>query len=179
MTVYEGRLDNTRNLRLAIVIARFNDLITGKLLAGCEDALRRHGVNLVEQVDYAWVPGCFEIPLTAQALARKGRYDAIICLGAIIRGQTAHFDFVAKKVSDGIAAVMLETSTPVIFGVLTTENIQQALERAGVKANLGWSYGQDAIEMATLMTTLREGSPTNGFSTLPNKKDELLIEAQE
>lgn len=155
MAVYEGRLDHTQNLRFGIVIARFNDLITTKLLSSCEDALRRHGVDLTQQVDYVWVPGCFEIPLMAQTLARKGAYDAIICLGAVIRGQTPHFDYVSKKVSDGIASVMLDTGVPVVFGVLTTENMQQALERAGVKDNKGWSYGQDALEMATLMASVR------------------------
>ncbi|WP_287127834.1 6,7-dimethyl-8-ribityllumazine synthase [Candidatus Cyanaurora vandensis] len=155
MTVYEGRLDHTKDLKVAIVIARFNDLITTKLLSGCEDALRRHGVDLAQQVDYAWVPGCFEIPLVAQAMARKGTYDAVICLGAVIRGQAPHFEYVAKKVADGVAAVMLETGVPVVFGILTTDNMQQALERAGVKDNKGWSYGQDAIEMATLMSSVR------------------------
>ncbi len=171
MTIYEGRLDQTQGMRLGIVIARFNDLITGKLLAGCEDALRRHGINLSDQVDYVWVPGCFELPLAAQALARKGGYDAVICLGAVIRGQTPHFDYVAKKVADGIASVMLETGTPVIFGVLTTENMQQALERAGIKDNKGWAYGQDALEMASLMTSLRGNSARLGY-----REEHLLAE---
>jgi len=169
MTVYEGRLDDPRNLRIGLVIARFNDLITNKLLAGCEDALRRHGVDLAQQVDYVWVPGCFEVALAAQTLARRQPYDAIVCLGAVIRGQTPHFDFVSKKVADGVASVMLETGVPVIFGILTTDNVQQALERAGVKDNKGWSYGQDALEMASLMRSLR--------LTLP-QKEELLLEAQ-
>ncbi len=164
MTVYEGRLDRTHDLRMAIVIARFNDLITTKLLAGCEDVLRRHGMNLTEQVDYVWVPGCFEVPLAAQALARQNRYDAVICLGAVIRGQTPHFDFVSKKVADGVASVMLETGVPVIFGILTTDNVQQALERAGVKDNKGWSYGQDALEMATLMASLRPNTSRPALS---------------
>jgi len=174
MAVYEGRLDSTHHLRMAIVIARFNDLITSKLLAGCEDVLRRHGMNLSEQVDYIWVPGCFEIPLAAQTIARHQRYDAVICLGAVIRGQTPHFDLVCKKVADGVASVMLETGVPVIFGILTTDNMQQALERAGIKDNKGWSYGQDAIEMATLIATLR-----NGTTKLPNLPSERLLESQQ
>jgi 6,7-dimethyl-8-ribityllumazine synthase len=173
MAVYEGRLDDTQQLRVALVIARFNDLITGKLLAGCEDVLRRHGVNLTEQVDYVWVPGCFELPLAAQTIARQRRHDAIVCLGAVIRGQTPHFEYVAKKVADGVAGVMLDTGVPVIFGVLTTDTMQQALERAGIKANLGWGYGQDAIEMATLMRSLHSAP-----RLVTEIKEERLLESQ-
>lgn len=155
MAVFEGNFVQTQHLKLAIVIARFNDLVTGKLLAGCEDALKRHGIDLNQQVDYAWVPGCFEISMVARQLAVSQRYSAVICLGAVVRGQTPHFDYVASEVSKGVAATALQTGVPVIFGVLTTDTLQQALERAGIKSNLGWSYGMDAIEMATLMPQLR------------------------
>lgn len=165
MATFEGTFTTARELRFAIVTARFNDLITGKLLAGCQDALKRHGVNVDEtngQVDYAWVPGCFEIPLAARQLVLTQRYDAVICLGAVIRGQTPHFDYVAGEVSKGIAAIGLQTGVPVIYGILTTDTMQQAIERAGVKSNLGWSYGMDAIEMATLLSQIQLGSPNNG-----------------
>lgn len=155
MAVFEGNFVQTQHLKFAIVIARFNDLVTGKLLSGCEDALKRHGVDLNQQVDYAWVPGCFEIPLVARQLVASQRYNAVICLGAVIKGQTPHFDYVASEVSKGIASISLQTGVPVVFGVLTTDTLQQALERAGIKSNLGWSYGMDAIELATLMPQLR------------------------
>ncbi|MEO0854628.1 MAG: 6,7-dimethyl-8-ribityllumazine synthase [Cyanobacteria bacterium J06648_11] len=158
MAVFEGNFVQTGELRFAIVIARFNDLITGKLLSGCRDALKRHGVNVDEQggqVDYAWVPGCFEIPLVARQLVATQRYHAVICLGAVVRGQTPHFDYVAAEVSKGIASVSLQTGTPVIYGILTTDTMQQALERAGIKSNLGWGYGMNAIEMATLVGQIR------------------------
>ena len=166
MAVFEGTFVGTDRLRFAIVIARFNDLITGKLLNGCKDALKRHGVNVAEtggQVDYAWVPGCFEIPIAARQLVATQRYDAVICLGAVVRGQTPHFDYVAAEVSKGIAAISLQTGVPVIYGILTTDTMQQAIERAGVKANLGWNYGMHAIEMATLLPQIRQplaNSPT-------------------
>ncbi|WP_017326547.1 6,7-dimethyl-8-ribityllumazine synthase [Synechococcus sp. PCC 7336] len=164
MAVFEGSFVATEGLRFAIAIARFNDLITGKLLAGCKDALKRHGIDIDEQsgqVDYAWVPGCFEIPIAARQLVSTQRYDAVICLGAVVRGQTPHFDYVAAEVSKGIAAISLQTGVPVIYGILTTDTMQQAIERAGVKSNLGWNYGMDAIEMATLLPQIREGS-SNG-----------------
>ncbi len=157
MTVFEGNFADTASLRFAIVIGRFNDLVTGKLLAGCQDCLKRHGVDINpngHQVDYAWVPGSFEIPLVARRLALSGRYDAIICLGAVIRGQTPHFDYVAAEVSKGIAAAGFQTGVPVIFGVLTTDTLQQALERAGIKSNLGWEYAMSALEMGSLMRQL-------------------------
>ena len=139
MTVFEGTFTQTEPLRFAIVIGRFNDLITTKLLEGCQDCLKRHGVDPNPhgtQVDYVWVPGSFEVPLVARQLALANRYDAIICLGAVIRGQTPHFDYVAAEVSKGIAAVGLQTGVPVIFGIVTTDTMQQALERAGIKLSL-------------------------------------------
>jgi 6,7-dimethyl-8-ribityllumazine synthase len=166
MTVFEGTFTDTGSLRFAIVIGRFNDLVTGKLLSGCQDCLKRHGIDPDPngtQVDYAWVPGCFEIPLLARQLALTHRYDAIICLGAVIRGSTPHFDYVAAEVSKGIAAVGLQTGVPVVFGVLTTDTMQQALERAGIKSNKGWEYAMGAIEMATLMRQVKAIAPeTNG-----------------
>jgi 6,7-dimethyl-8-ribityllumazine synthase len=168
MTVFEGTFTDTGSLRFAIVIGRFNDLITGKLLEGCQDGLKRHGIDpdpQGTQVDYAWVPGCFEIPLLARQLALTARYDAIICLGAVIRGSTPHFDFVAAEVSKGVAAVSLQTGVPVVFGVLTTDTMQQALERAGIKSNKGWDYAMGAIEMATLMRQVKAATPDlNGNS---------------
>jgi 6,7-dimethyl-8-ribityllumazine synthase len=157
MTVFEGRFTDAADLRIAVVIARFNDLVTGKLLSGCLDCLGRHGIDTAPtsaQLDLAWVPGSFEIPLVAQNLARSGRYDVLITLGAVIRGDTPHFDVVVNEVSKGVAAVARDTGVPVIFGVLTTDNLQQALERAGIKSNLGWSYGLQALEMGSLLKAL-------------------------
>lgn len=152
MAVFEGTFTQTDSLRFAIVIGRFNDLVTTKLLEGCQDCLKRHGIDpnpQGTQVDYAWVPGSFEVPLVARQLAVSGRYDAIICLGAVIRGSTPHFDYVAGEVAKGIAAIGLQTGVPVVFGILTTDTMQQALERAGIKSNKGWDYAMGAIEMAT------------------------------
>ena len=157
MTVFEGRFTDTADLRIAVVIARFNDLVSGKLLSGCLDCLARHGIDTAPtstQLDLAWVPGSFEIPLVAQNLARSGRYDVLITLGAVIRGDTPHFDVVVNEVSKGVAAAARETGVPVIFGVLTTDNLQQALERAGIKSNLGWNYGLQALEMGSLLKAL-------------------------
>ncbi|MGA1476747.1 MAG: 6,7-dimethyl-8-ribityllumazine synthase [Prochlorothrix sp.] len=158
MTVYEGSFAQpTTPFRFALVIARFNDLVTDKLLSACQDCLKRHGVDVEPtgtQVDYVWVPGSFEVPLVARKLALSGQYDAIICLGAVIRGQTPHFDFVAGEVAKGIAAIAAQTGVPVIFGILTTDTMQQALERAGIKSNLGWTYGLQALEMGSLMAAL-------------------------
>jgi 6,7-dimethyl-8-ribityllumazine synthase len=154
MAVFEGTLVSTGSPRFAIVLGRFNDLVTGKLLEGCQDCLKRHGVDVNPegtQVDYAWVPGSFEIPLVARQLALSGRYNAIICLGAVIRGATPHFDYVAAEVAKGVAAAGFQTGVPIIFGVLTTDTLQQALERAGIKANHGWDYAMSALEMASLM----------------------------
>ena len=157
MTVFEGRFTDTADMRIAVVIARFNDLVSGKLLSGCLDCLARHGIDTASnstQLDLAWVPGSFEIPLVAQNLARSGRYDVLITLGAVIRGDTPHFDVVVNEVSKGVAAVARDTGVPVIFGVLTTDNLQQALERAGIKSNLGWNYGLQALEMGSLLKAL-------------------------
>ena len=144
-------------MRVAVVVARFNDLVTAKLLSGCLDCLSRHGIDVSDssaQLDVAWVPGSFEIPLVAQRLAQSGRYQVVITLGAVIRGDTPHFDVVVSEVSKGVAAVSRDSGVPVIFGVLTTDTMQQALERAGIKSNLGWSYGLQAIEMGSLMAAL-------------------------
>ena len=157
MAIFEGRFTDTAGLRIAVVVARFNDLVTGKLLSGCLDCLLRHGVDTSDasaQLDVAWVPGSFEIPLVAQRLAASGRYQVVITLGAVIRGDTPHFDVVVNEVSKGVAAVARDTGVPVIFGVLTTDTLQQALERAGIKSNLGWNYGLQALEMGSLMAVL-------------------------
>ncbi|WP_398332959.1 6,7-dimethyl-8-ribityllumazine synthase [Vulcanococcus sp.] len=157
MTVFEGQFAGASALKVAIVVARFNDLVTAKLLSGCLDCLGRHGIDTSPtspQLDTAWVPGSFEIPLVAQRLAASGRYQVVITLGAVIRGDTPHFDVVVSEVSKGVAAVSRDTGVPVIFGVLTTDTMQQALERAGIKSNLGWSYGLQAIEMGSLMAAL-------------------------
>lgn len=154
MAVFEGNFTSATSLRLAIVIGRFNDLITDKLLAGCQDCLKRHGVDpnpQGTQVDYIWVPGCFEVSMMARQAALSHRYHAVICLGAVIRGQTPHFDYVSSEVSKGIAAASFQTGVPVIFGILTVDNMQQALERAGIKGNKGWEYAMNALEMASLM----------------------------
>lgn len=164
MTVFEGHFSETSDLKFAIVIARFNDLISLKLLAACEDALKRHGITVgpeSHQVDYAWVPGSFEIPMVARRLAISGQYDSIICLGAVIRGDTSHYDHVSNEVAKGIQALAFQTGVPITFGVLTTDTMQQALERAGIKHNLGWEYGMNAIEMANLNRNLRTLLPPN------------------
>ena len=159
MTTFEGRFTSASELRIAVVVARFNDLVTSKLLSGCVDCLSRHGIDTTDtssQLDVAWVPGSFELPIVAQNLARSGRYQVVITLGAVIRGDTPHFDVVVSEASKGIAAVARESGVPVIFGVLTTDTMQQALERAGIKSNLGWSYGLQALEMGSLMASLAE-----------------------
>jgi 6,7-dimethyl-8-ribityllumazine synthase len=161
MAVFEGTFATAETFRFAIVLGRFNDLITGKLLEGCQDCLKRHGIDVNPegtQVDYAWVPGSFEIPMVARQLALTGRYDAIICLGAVIKGQTPHFDYVSAEVSKGIAAAGFQTGVPIVFGVLTTDTLQQALERAGIKANHGWDYAMSALEMASLMGQIRQAN---------------------
>jgi 6,7-dimethyl-8-ribityllumazine synthase len=159
MTVFEGNFAPDASLRFAIVIGRFNDMVSTKLLAACQDCLKRHGINVEEadgsQVDYVWVPGCYEIPLMAKHLAFSQRYDAVICLGAVIKGDTPHFDYVSSEVSKGVAAAAFQSGVPVIFGVLTVDTMAQALERAGIKSNLGWSYAMSALEMATLMKQLK------------------------
>ena len=154
MATFEGRLWG-QGLSIAIVVSRFNELVTRALLAGAQDGLARHGVE-PEGVDVTWVPGSFEIPLAARKLAESGRYQAVICLGAVIRGETPHFDQVANQASSGIARAALDTGVPVIFGVLTTETLEQALERAGGKmGNKGYAAAVAAIEMANLMRGLR------------------------
>jgi len=151
--VFEGHIKGD-GLRIGIVVSRFNEFITGKLLSGAWDSLTRHGVA-AENVSVAWVPGAMEIPLVAQRMARTGDYDAVICLGAVIRGGTPHFDYVAAEVSKGVAMVQLETGLPVIFGVLTTDTIEQAVERAGTKAgNKGWDAAMSALEMANLLRSI-------------------------
>ena len=145
-----------RGLRFAIVVSRFNELITTQLLAGARDGLRRHGVA-DDNVDVAWVPGALEIPVLAQRLAQTGRYDALICLGTVIRGATAHFDYVAAGVAQGVARVALENGLPAIFSVLTTDTIEQALERAGTKqGNKGWDAALAAIETANALRAIGE-----------------------
>lgn len=164
MATIEGRFTNASRLRIAVVIARFNDLVTNKLLSGCLDCLQRHGIDTSEaseQLDIAWVPGSFELPIVSQALARSGRYEVLITLGAVIRGDTPHFDVVVAEASKGIAAVSRDCGIPVIFGVLTTDTMQQALERAGIKSNLGWSYGLQALEMGSLMEELKSTKPSS------------------
>ncbi|AFZ24870.1 6,7-dimethyl-8-ribityllumazine synthase [Cylindrospermum stagnale PCC 7417] len=160
MAVFEGTFTQTQTepLRFALVIGRFNDLVTVKLLEGCQDCLKRHGIDTNphgKQVDYVWVPGSFEVPIVARQLALSQRYDAVICLGAVIKGQTPHFDYVSSEVAKGIAAAGFQTGVPVIFGILTVDTMQQALERAGIKSNHGWEYAMNALEMASLMRQLR------------------------
>jgi 6,7-dimethyl-8-ribityllumazine synthase len=155
MRTIEGKLD-AKGLRFGIVISRFNEFISGKLLSGCLDGLIRHGAD-EKHIDVVWAPGAFELPLLAKKLAaaKENRYDAVICLGTVIRGATPHFDFVASEVSKGIANVGLETGKPVIYGVLTTDSIEQAIERAGTKSgNRGFDAALAAIEMANLMKVL-------------------------
>jgi 6,7-dimethyl-8-ribityllumazine synthase len=161
----EGNL-SAAGRSFGVVVSRFNDFIVRRLLDGALDAIERHGGDL-GSVDVVWVPGSYEIPLAAKQLALSGRYDAIICLGAVIRGATAHFDYVAGGVASGISSVALETNMPVIFGVITTETIEQAIERAGTKlGNKGFEAATVAIEMADLMPQIRERSP-EGEATRP------------
>ncbi|WP_297990207.1 6,7-dimethyl-8-ribityllumazine synthase [Anoxybacillus sp.] len=152
MNVYEGNLVGT-GLKVGIVVARFNEFITSKLLAGALDGLKRHGVS-EHDIDVAWVPGAFEIPLVAKKMAESKKYDAVITLGAVIRGATSHYDYVCNEVAKGTSHAALSSGVPVIFGVLTTDTIEQAIERAGTKAgNKGWEAALSAIEMANVMRT--------------------------
>lgn len=152
--VFEGNLVS-EGLRYGIVVGRFNEFITSKLLGGALDGLKRHGAK-EDEVDVAWVPGAFEIPLIAQKMAESGKYDAVITLGTVIRGSTSHYDYVCNEVAKGVAAINLKTGVPTIFGVLTTENIEQAVERAGTKAgNKGYDAAVAAIEMANLTKQLK------------------------
>ena len=153
MKTYEGSLIAGK-MKVGIVAARFNEFITSKLLGGALDGLSRHGVE-GDDIDLAWVPGAFEIPLIASKMAKSGKYDAVICLGAVIRGSTSHYDYVCAEVSKGIATVSLNSDVPVMFGVLTTDTIEQAIERAGTKAgNKGYDCALSAIEMVNLMKQL-------------------------
>ena len=153
MKIYEGKLVS-KDIKIGIVAARFNEFITSKLLGGAVDALVRHEVK-EDNIEVAWVPGAFEIPLIASKMAKSKKYDAIICLGAVIRGSTTHYDYVCSEVSKGIAHVSLNSDIPVMFGVLTTENIEQAIERAGTKAgNKGFDVAVGAIEMVNLIRNI-------------------------
>ena len=153
MKVIEGQL-SAKGLKFGIIVGRFNEFISSKLLGGALDALKRSGAD-EKDIEMAWSPGSFEIPLIAKKMAKAGKYDAIICLGAVIRGATPHFDFVANEVSKGVANAMLETEIPIIFGVLTTDSIEQAIERAGTKSgNKGFDAAMAAIEMANLMNEI-------------------------
>ena len=154
MNILEGKLVSEGNPKIAIVAARFNEFIVSRLIEGARDGLLRHDVK-EENIDLCWVPGSFEIPVAAKHLAESKKYDAVICLGAVIRGATSHYDYVCAEVSKGIAQVSLETGIPVIFGVLTTDNLEQAIERAGTKAgNKGSDAAKSAIEMANLISKI-------------------------
>lgn len=154
MKTFEGKLVS-EEIKIGIVASRFNEFITAKLLSGAIDGLLRHDVD-EENISVAWVPGAFEIPLIAKKMAKSGKYDAVICLGAVIRGATSHYDYVCNEVSKGIAAVSLEAGIPVLFGVVTTENIEQAIERAGTKSgNKGYDCALSAIEMVNLIHQLQ------------------------
>lgn len=151
--IYEGKLIG-KDLKIGIINSRFNEFITSKLLSGAQDCLLRHDVTQ-ENIEVVWVPGAFEIPLVAQKMSKSGKYDAIICLGCVIRGATSHYDYVCSEVSKGIAKVSLDSELPVIFGIVTTENIEQAIERAGTKAgNKGYDCAMNALEMANLFKVL-------------------------
>lgn len=153
MKIFEGTLVSD-HIKIGIVASRFNEFITSKLLSGAKDALLRHNVK-EDDIHTAWVPGAFEIPLVASKMASSGQYDAVICLGAVIRGSTSHYDYVCSEVSKGIAAVSLESGIPVMFGVLTTDSIEQAIERAGTKAgNKGFDCAVSAIEMVNLLRSI-------------------------
>lgn len=150
MKVLEGNLLGN-GMKIGIVAARFNEFIVSKLIGGAEDALVRHGVE-TDDIELAWVPGAFEIPVVAQKMAQSGKYDAILCLGAVIKGSTSHYDYVCAEVSKGVAMVGMNTGVPTLFGILTTDNIEQAIERAGTKAgNKGYDVACAAIEMVDLM----------------------------
>jgi 6,7-dimethyl-8-ribityllumazine synthase len=156
LKIYEGQLV-ARDFRFALVVSRFNEFISNRLLAGCLDALKRHEAS-EDRIEIIWVPGAFEIPLMAQKAAASGRYDAVICLGAVIRGSTPHFNYVASEAAKGVAKVSLDTGVPVIFGVITSDTIEQAIERAGTKVgNKGWDAALSAIEMASLNHAFNSG----------------------
>ena len=153
MSIFEGHLIGT-GLKFGVVVARFNELLSSRLLSGAQDAFIRHGVA-ADDIDVAWVPGAFEIPLVANKLAASGRYDAVVALGVVIRGGTPHFEYVSAEVSKGVAKASLDTGVPVLFGVITADTIDQAVERSGTKAgNKGWESAEAAIEMANLSQSL-------------------------
>jgi 6,7-dimethyl-8-ribityllumazine synthase len=155
MKNYEGNLI-AQDLKFGIVVGRFNEFITGRLLSGALDALNRHGAE-EQNLSIAWVPGAFEIPLVAKKMANSGKYDAVICLGAVIRGATPHFDYVSSEVTKGVAQINLSTEVPTIFGVITADTIEQAIERAGTKAgNKGWDAAVSGIEMANLLKAIED-----------------------
>jgi 6,7-dimethyl-8-ribityllumazine synthase len=168
LRTFEGTL-NAAGLRVGIVVSRFNEIVTQHLLEGAHDCLRRHGAN-ENALAVVWVPGAWEIPLVAQRLARSGEFDALVCLGAVIRGATAHFDYVAGQAAAGVARASLETSVPITFGILTTDTVDQALERAGLKAgNKGFDAALAAIEMANLSRAI-----SDGFSPAANGRTSAL-----
>lgn len=179
MAVFEGTFaGDLSNLRIAIVIGRFNDLVTDKLISGCQDCLKRHGINVEPdngQVDYVWVPGSYEVAMVSRQLAFSGNYNAIICLGAVIRGDTPHFDYVAGEAAKGVAAASFQSGVPVIFGVLTVDTMQQALERAGIKSNLGWNYALSALEMASLMQQLKNVTVSSSRADLPPGNETIAV----
>tara|TARA_A100001388_G_scaffold275372_1_gene260785 strand:- start:833 stop:1309 length:477 start_codon:yes stop_codon:yes gene_type:complete len=157
MAIFEGSFTSASTLKVGILVARFNDLITNKILSGCLDCLKRHGLDTSEaskELDIVWVPGSFELPIAAKNLLKKSNYDVLIALGAVIRGETSHYDVVISEASKGISKVSYDNNVPIIFGVLTTDSMQQALERAGIKNNLGWNYALQAIEMGSLIKNL-------------------------
>ena len=155
MRVIEGQL-TAEGMKFGLLASRFNEIFVSKLVDGSVDCLKRHGTS-EQDIELAWVPGSFEIPLAAKKMANSGKYDAIICLGAVIRGSTPHFDYVSSEVTKGIASVSLESEVPIMFGVLTTDNIDQAVERAGSKAgNKGWEAALGAIEMVSLIKKFQE-----------------------
>lgn len=156
MKIFEGKLTSEKEIKIGIVCARFNEFIVSKLLSGALDALNRHNIK-DDNIHIAWVPGAFEIPLIASKMASSGKYDAVICLGAVIRGSTSHYDYVCAEVSKGIASISLKSDIPVMFGVLTTENIEQAIERAGTKSgNKGFDSAMGAIEMVNLIREINK-----------------------
>ena len=156
VNIIEGNIIGNKDLKIGIAVARFNDFITSRLLGGAEDALKRHGVA-EENVDVAWVPGAFELPLICQKMAQTKKYDAVIALGSVIRGSTSHYDLVCNEAAKGIAHVSLNSDIPVMFGVITTENIEQAIERAGSKAgNKGSECAEGAIEMINLIREIED-----------------------
>ena len=169
MKVLEGKLV-AKGMKVGIVAARFNEFIVSKLLSGALDGLRRHDVK-EDDISVAWVPGAFEIPIAAQKMAGSGKYDAVICLGTVIRGSTSHYDYVCNEVSKGIAHVSMESQIPVLFGVLTTENIEQAIERAGTKAgNKGYDCALSAIEMVNLLKEIGLTGRSRLFPVKYNRK---------